>query len=135
MKKFLFSLLISLCACVMPVSAQTYYYKATDFAYKQVNDYGYWTNWSSWEVVNISMTIDFTNDIVSIYSKTPQIYRITEHVRNYTDNSGGVQAEFRFIDQDGDNGTMRLRIETNGNSQLYVEFSNIMWVYNVKRIR
>ena len=112
-------------------SAQTYYYRTTGFAFKQVNSYGYWTDWTDWQDSNILITINYSSDVVTIYSPMTQIYKITQYVRNYTDSSGGKQVEFKFIDQDGDNGTMRLRIETNGNSQIYVQFSNIMWVYNV----
>jgi hypothetical protein len=121
---------------INPVStiAQVYSYRTTEFAYKEVNSYGNWTNWSSWEPSNIPMTIDFDNDFVIIYSTTKQVYKIIEYVRNYTDDSGGTQIEYRFIDQDGDRGTMRLRIERNGNSQIYIEFSNIMWVYNIKKV-
>jgi hypothetical protein len=52
----------------------------------------------------------------------------------YYDDGGGVQIKFSVIDQDGDRGTVRLRIQNDGNSQLYVDFADIMWVYNVYRI-
>jgi hypothetical protein len=134
MKKVILMLLMVLGIGIYEAKAQIYAYQTTEFAYKQVNSYGNWTNWSSWEPSNILLTINFDNDIVTIYSNTTQVYHIIQYVRNYVDDSGGKQAEFRFIDQDGDRGTMRLRIERSGNSQVYIEFSNIMWVYNVKRI-
>lgn len=34
------------------VKAQTYRYNATSFAYKVVNSYGSWTNWTDWEFCN-----------------------------------------------------------------------------------
>ena len=43
-------------------------------------------------------------------------------------------AKFSFVDQEGYKGIIRLRIEKNGNSQMYVEYANIMWVYNLIRI-
>lgn len=113
--------------------AQTYYYRTTEFAIKETNAYGTWKNWSAWEPSNLTLTIDLDRDIVRIYSRDTQVYRITKYVRNYVDDSGGNQLEFRFIDQDGDRGSMRLRQERNGNSQIYIEFSNVMWVYNVIR--
>ena len=110
------------------------YYKATEFAYKYVNAYGRWTEWTDWEKSNVIITIDYSNDLVKINSETPQTYVIVQWVRNYVDESGGQQIEFRFIDQDYDRGTMRLRVERSGNSQIYIDFSNVMWVYNVKLI-
>lgn len=124
---FLMILGISLAAC-----AQTYTYKTTAYVQKT---YSYYTHtWSDWYDSNMYMTIDFTNDVVTIYSPKNQIYRIYEYLSNYTDNSGGQQAKFRFIDQDGDKGEMRLRIERNGNSQVYIDFADVMWVYNVVRV-
>ena len=48
---------------------------------------------------------------------------------------GGTNVKFYVIDQDYDRGSIRLRVERNGNSQIYVDFSNVAWVYNVVRIR
>lgn len=117
------------------VKAQTYHYNATSFACKVVNSYGSWTNWTDWESCNVPIVMDYDNDVVTIYSNKTQIYKITKYIRKYTDSSGGSQVEFNFVDQDYDRGVMRLRIERNGNSQIYIDFSNVMWVYNVIRVR
>ena len=129
MKRFLLMLVMVLSFAA--ADAQIQYYRTTGFAYKYVNSYGRWTNWTDWQSSDMVITINFNTDVVKIYSPQTQTYRILEHTRNFTDSSGGKQVEFKFIDQDGDRGSMRLRIERNGNSQLYVEFSNIIWVYNV----
>lgn len=136
MKKILMTLMLIIgMSFVLPQESfgQVYTYRTTGYAYKQVNSYGNWSDWSSWQDSNMSMVINFNTDVVTIYSPTTQRYRITQFIRNFTDSSGGKQVEFAFIDQDGDKGHMRLRIETNGNSQVYIEFTNIMWVYNVRR--
>ena len=133
MKRLLLLFMVVVCLGISVANAQTYFYRTTEFAYKQVNDYGRWTSWSDWEDSDLLITINFTSDVVVIFSPTTQRYKITQYVRNYTDASGGKQVEFKFIDQDGDRGTMRLRIEKNGNSQIYIQFSNVMWVYNVRR--
>lgn len=137
MKKILSLLmLIFTLSIVAPqaADAQVYYYKTTAYAYKKVNSYGNWNNWSEWMKSNMTMTINFNTDVVTINSPKKQVYRITEFIRNFTDSSGGRQVELSFIDQDGDRGHMRLRIETNGNSQVYVEYANLMLVWNVRRI-
>lgn len=133
MKKLFLLFFIALTFTI--VKAQTYYYNATSFAYKAVNSYGYWTNWTDWESCNVPIVMDYDNDVVTIYSNKTQIYKITKYIRKYTDSSGGSQVEFNFVDQDYDRGVMRLRVERNGNSQIYVGFTNIMWVYNVRRAR
>ena len=133
MKKLFLLFFIALTFTI--VKAQTYYYNATSFAYKAVNSYGYWTNWTDWESCNVPIVMDYDNDVVTIYSNKTQIYKITKYIRKFTDSSGGSQIEFNFVDQDYDRGVMRLRVERNGNSQIYVGFTNIMWVYNVRRAR
>ena len=133
MKKLFLLFFIALTFTI--VKSQTYRYNATSFAYKVVNSYGYWTNWTDWESCNVPIVMDYDNDVVTIYSNKTQIYRITKYIRKYTDSSGGSQVEFNFVDQDYDKGVMRLRIERNGNSQMYIDFANIMWVYNVRRVR
>ncbi len=136
MKKILFILFISLIglfAVSNDVSAQTYYYRTTGFAIKYQTSYG-WTDWSDWQRSSMKMKIDLDDDMIVIYSDKVQIYRVIEHSGTYTDESGGKQTKFFIVDQDNDYGYIRLRIERNGNSQIYVDFADVMWVYNVVRI-
>lgn len=132
MKKFL---VILFCLIGLVASAETQWYKANSYAYKQINSYGYWTNWTNWISCDINIKFDLSSDIIVIYSNRTQVYKVTSYNGQYPDNNGGVQAHYRVYDQDGDYGTLRLRIESNGNSQIYVEFANVMWVYNVIRYR
>lgn len=112
-------------------SQQTQWYKATELAYKYVYN-GRWTNWSDWEKVNINIKFNLVDDIITIYSNETQIYKVIKQVESPYD-SGGTQIKFRVIDQDYDSGYLRLRVENNGNSQIYIDFADISWVYNVRR--
>lgn len=114
------------------VSGQTYYYKTTQFAIKYKYSTG-WTDWSDWKSSNMKLKIDLDDDIIVIYSEKIQVYKVVETMGSYTDDSGGRQTKFFVIDQDDDYGYVRLRIERNGNSQIYVDFADVMWVYNVVR--
>ena len=134
MRKYFFILLaVMLFGVSNSAEAQTYSYRAFQFSIKYLNDNGTWTNWSAWQDVNIKVKIDFDEDIIIIYSKRPQVYQVISEGESYTDSSGGQQVKFKVVDQDEDYGTVRLRIEKNGNSQLYVDFSDVMWVYNVRK--
>ena len=134
MKKLIltFLLLFGLLS-VTNISAQTYYYKTYQFAIKYKAN-NVWTNWSDWEKSDMLLTINLDDDVITVYSEKRQIYKVLEYMGNYTDESGGKQTKFYVIDQDGDLGYVRLRIEKNGNSQVYVDFGDICWVYNVRRI-
>ena len=132
MKRILLLILLML---GMSAQAQTYQYKTTEFAIKQINSFGVWSDWSDWKKSDMLITFNYDTDVVKIYSPETQTYRLQECIGNYVDAYGGKQTEFTFFDQDGDKGTLRLRIEANGNLQIYIEFSNIMWVYNIVKLK
>ena len=52
---------------------------------------------------------------------------------DYPDDNTGTQVRFYVRNIYGYYGYVRLRIENNGNSQLYVDFSDGSIVYNVRR--
>lgn len=127
MKKLL--LLLMLVLSTSTAFSQNAWFRATEFAYKYVED-GYWTNWSDWIDCNVRIKIDVTNDKIIIYSEDTQVYNVlNQESAPYDDN--GEQLRFRVIDQDYDYGYVRLRLQNNGNKQLYVDFNNISWVYNI----
>lgn len=113
------------------------WYRTTGF--KQAAVYNGSYNWpSQWEPSNINICIDTDNDMVTIYSPRTQVYAIYESYNNgnaYRDSGGGQTVKFYAVDHDYDKCTIRLRVESNGNSQIYVDFSNVAWVYNVRRTR
>ncbi len=109
---------------------QTETFRTTGFAYRYKTDTG-WTKWSDRQDSNLRLTIDFNEDMVIIFSKEAQIYRINDVVSYDVDDSGGKELKMPFIDQDGDTGTMRMLIDKDGNTQLWVVFADIMWMYDV----
>lgn len=132
MKKYLLFCFMSFIS-LMTFAQSNQYFQTTSFAYRYVN-YGTWTNWSDWQDCYVKIRFDFNNDVICIYSEKTQIYKVLYQEESPYDNSG-QQVKFRVLDQDGDYGHIRLRIENNGNSQIYVDFSNVSWVYNVRRIQ
>jgi hypothetical protein len=132
MKKFL--MILAFLACIVAVKAETAYYQTTEFAYKSKNTFGFWGSWTDWESSSILVVFNSDDNVVTIHSPSTQVYRLTGHVRTYKDNDGGKTTEFTFVDQDGDRGHMRLRITQDGTAQLYIDFNDIMWVYNLVRL-
>ena len=128
MKKIILGIIVVLFTAI-PSFAQIINFKATSVAIKEK---GY--QWSDWKRCNILITFNLKTDKVVIYSKSIQIYKVLTTGENFTDESGGEQVKYRVIDQDDDLGSMRLRVETNGNSQIYIDFADVSWVYNVIRI-
>jgi hypothetical protein len=122
-------------AISVTANSQSCIYQAKFFAMKMVNSNGYWTDWSDWERSDVRLKIDFNEVsgqpvVVDVYTEMKQKYVVIGYVKSYTDASGGKQSEYRVIDQDDDVGKLRIRLEKNGNSQLYIEFNDVMWVYS-----
>ena len=132
MKKLL--ILFTLCLASICASAEVIYFRTTAFCSSTYNYQTYrWNNWSSWSNSNMNLTIDLTNDIVKIYSPKTQTYRVTQLVQKGYDSDGDYKVEFKFIDQDGDSGTMWLYQRSSGTSEIYIIFSNVRWCYRVVR--
>ena len=112
--------------------AQIKKYNATSYSYKTYNcTYKVWSGWSEWIKCNVKVYVNFDTDVITIYSSKTQVYRVISSSDAYIDESNGVQVKFFVIDQDGDKGTLRIRVQDDGSYQLYVDFADIMWVYNI----
>lgn len=119
--------LISLCIVFLGITVQ-----AQDVQWLKAYELSVnYEGWSDWEPVNINIKIDFDNYLIKIYSKQIQIYEILSDLSPLKDDDGR-NIRFRVIDQDKDIGVLTFRVQNNGTKQIYLEFDNIGWVYNVK---
>jgi hypothetical protein len=87
--------------------------------------------WSEWQPCKVPIKVDLDNDKITIYSNEVQIYSVIGDAETPPDNNG-QQIAFIVIDQDGDRGRFRFRVQNNGVKQVYVDFNNISWCYSVK---
>lgn len=106
------------------------YYKAYQYTQKM----SYASDFDDWTTVNIPIVFNLTTDQIIIYSQRTQTYYIYKY-ETYTSNEGRRAVRFYFVDQDLDKGCCRLLIRNDGTSQIYIDFSNISWVYNVIRTK
>lgn len=119
----------------LPISSQVLRYKTVAYAANQYDYYTKkWSGWSSWEGSDMLLTIDLQNDIVTIYSPVTQVYKIYKAEESYYDSDKDLNMPFKFIDQDGDRGTLRLLQRATGSSEIYIEFSNVRWCYRVLKL-
>lgn len=128
-------LLLAMLLCVVSVAsfAQTISFETTSYTYKTHNGYS-WSNWAPYQNSSMLLTMDLDRDLVIIYSPKTQIYKIIDYSGAYTDNDGDATIEYKFIDQDGDRGTLKLMQRRSGKSEVYIQFANIIWVYSVVRL-
>ena len=133
MKKILIILLISL--GVLSAEAKSIWFTGYSYAVKYKDNYNRNNSqgWSNFQKCNVDIEFKIDDDVIVIYSNRTQAYAIYENAGTYTDNEGGQQQGYYVIDQDYDKGMIRLRIARDGTSQLYVDFNDVGWVYNVIR--
>ena len=129
MKKLLFILILIFSICA--VKAQTYKYYTTCFAYKYYENYG-WTDWSEWERSHMLVVISTDRNIINIYSDKIQEYDIYEYTGEESDDDGGSSFLFQCVNKDGLRCQVRLRVQSDGSKQLYVDFNDAMWVYGLE---
>ena len=128
MKKLLILLLFVCCA--FQAGAQVHKYYTTDFSYKYKDGYS-WTEWSDWQESSMLVVINFNNDRISIYSNEIQEYDVVENLDSYDDDSGGSNIKFLCVNEEGLRCHIRLRVLSDGSKQLYVDFNDFMYVYNL----
>lgn len=129
MKRIIFLLL--LLVSLTSASAQVYKYKTTEIAYKIKTD-GLWSEWSEWKTCDILTVINLDKEVISIYSQEVQEYDIVKSYDVEYDDDGGQMCTFVCVNEDGLRCNIRLRVQEDNQLQLYVDFKDMMWVYNIR---
>ena len=107
--------------------------RTTGLAIKyEIDDYR-WGEWSEFEPVSVLVVMDIDADRITIYSKETQVYDVIEAEKKRYDSDGDEYLPFICINEDG----VKCRVELatlnsqNRRNQLYVEFGDVMFVYNL----
>lgn len=107
--------------------------RTTDVAIKQFET-NKWSEWSDWEKVNVLAIFDFEKGRITIYSQQTQIYDLAKDRGKSTNEDGDEIYSWLCVNEDGVQCILEYwkRLSENGDSynQLYVNFSNIKFVYN-----
>lgn len=129
MKKIFFTIVMFLCANIL--NAEVIKMTAYELSYKSYESYG-WSDWSSWEDCNILVVINVDMDRITIYSKQTQEFDIIAAEDPYVDSDGDDVIKFTCVDADGLKCGIRFIGRSNGSAQLYCDYNDFMYVYNVR---
>lgn len=122
-----FALLVS----IGTLKAQTYKYYTDSFAYKLYQN-NRWTDWSDWEDSHMLVVLNLDRNVIHIYSEEVQEYDIYNYGNEFeNDYDGGQTLTLDCVNEDGLRCQVRLRIQSDGSKQLYVDFRDMMWVYGL----
>lgn len=128
MKKILL-FLVAVVMMAVSASAEVINVDARSFSYKYKMDSGKWTAWSDWERSTVSIEIDTDESKIVIYSKEPQRFEIVESER--TEDKKSETLVCQCVDVDGKRCNVRLRITKDERCQLYVDYSDLVYVYTL----
>lgn len=133
MKKFLVIFIILLLSLAVSKSyAEVVKYTAYGFSMKSTDSRGNWSNWSDWKSCNVLIVMDSNKERMTIYSQETQVFDIISYEDSESDGESGKITPLSCVDQDGLRCTLRYRQQKNGDLQLYVDYNNLMYVYNVR---
>lgn len=111
--------------------------KTTGFAFRSKDETtDLWSKWSEFEAVEILLTIDGDNNRIKIFSKQEQVYDIIKTYESVIDDDGDKTSKWLCINEDGLKCFIRL-VKLNsqeGRIQIYVDFDDIMFAYNIYRL-
>lgn len=112
-------------------------FKTTSFSIKSKNEYTEkWTKWSEAEDVEILITFDLTNERIKIFSKEEQEYDIIKYFDKKIDEDGDETIKLQCVNEDGLKCIVRIVVLNSnyGQRQLYIDFADIMWVYDINKL-
>lgn len=129
--KLICSALLLFCLSSLNLFSQVAKLKSTAISYKyNVNG---WSDWSDWEETSVLITIDMNNDRITIYSKDKQVYDVVKIDETTYDKEGNKILALYCVDKAGLTCVVKLvKLKSYYDSkQLYVEYGDIIWVYDV----
>lgn len=121
MKKFLFILMLLFTTTLS--YSQTYY---TDYMSKMIMVDSCWTDWSDW--YQHFTEVEIYKDSIVVYDE--DVYIIHKQLKDEIDETS-VTSIYKATNKKGDCVQIRLRIQCDGIKQLYIDFKNKIWVYNL----
>lgn len=107
------------------VFSQKVYY--TDFfSSKELITDTCWTDWSDWQ--QHFTEIEMYKDSIVVYDE--DVYIIYEQLEDEVDENS-ITSIYKTINNKKDYVQIRLRIQCDGIKQLYIDFNDKIWVYNL----
>lgn len=127
MKKILTFILLSL--FTISVNAETEYIKAVKFAiYNQDTE-----EWTDYKKCNIDISIDYTNDLITIDSNRKQVYKVISSMESPYDPISLIYS-YTVIDSNFKKCKLMFRIDMSTSliSQVYIIYNDYSWVYVIE---
>lgn len=128
MKRLLLFLMLFVTVSSFAINTHRYNYIGYAYSQKIYNENTKtWSKWSSIVPTSIKIIVDYSENIIIIFSNKIQLYKIID--KDTILLKDDISYKMTVVDIEGDNALITLY-----NKQLYIEYANLMWVYNLKQI-
>ena len=114
------------------VQSQSYNFKTSGFSVLEKNERGKWGDWSSLDLVNLSVVLDTNKHRIVVYSQEIQLFSILDYIEREENDTDIV---YSFMCKDNDGKECKLSIITRKKQdfrkQLYINYDDHIIVYNI----
>lgn len=109
-------------------------YRAYRYAEQKKLSSGRWGEWSDWEDINLTITFNFDHQVIRINNKINSMFLIDDCDDTYTDDDGDEVLKIYAHDEEDLKCEIRVISRESGTMQLYVDYNNVRWCYNIRQI-
>lgn len=133
MKKKLVLCVVLCLAHSISLMAYQYNFNANSFSSKSKNDNGVWQEWAEWEPSTVTISLD--TDKEKLVIKASETFTFDIYDKKVNNNDDGEESnilEYSCVDEDGLKCSFRLRNSKDGSMQIYLDYGNASFVYQVE---
>lgn len=128
MKRLLLFLMLFVTVSSFAINTHRYNYIGYTYSQKIYNENTKtWSKWSSIVPTSVKIIVDYSENIIVIFSNKIQLYKIIDKETILLKDD--ISYKMTVVDMDTDNALITLY-----KKQLFIEYANLMWVYNLKQI-
>ncbi len=110
-------------------NSEVTWFRVNAISFKEIDDDENWGEWSEW--IECDISIQLTREAFTVFSSEKQVYKIDDAKDPEEVDDGGWISTFYCIDKDGGRCHLRLRFTEDLNFQLYVDYNNIMYAFDM----
>lgn len=112
--------------------AQSYQFKTSGFSVLEKNERGKWGEWSTLDLVNLSVILDTNKHRIVVYSQEIQLFMIMNYIER---EENDTDITYSFLCKDNEGNECKLSIITRKKQdyrkQLYINYDDRIIVYNI----
>ncbi|TDO72910.1 hypothetical protein EV143_107216 [Flavobacterium chryseum] len=112
--------------------AQSYQFKTSGFSVLEKNERGKWGEWSTLDLVNLSVILDTNKHRIVVYSQEIQLFMILNYIER---EENDTDITYSFLCKDNEGNECKLSIITRKKQdyrkQLYINYDDRIIVYNI----